>query len=108
MSNLVIVAIPAEDDPVWKVSSEKVPHMTILFLGEAAVTEQMAGFLLHAANTSLTRFGLDVDRRGTLGEDQADVLFFQDDWELPRLREFRAQLLKETSIRTAYDSAPQV
>lgn len=110
MSNLVIVAIPAEDDPVWKISSEKIPHMTILFLGNNANHPnkgKMLEFLLHAANTSLSRFGLDVDRRGTLGEDEADVLFFQDSWELPRLREFRSQLLRENNIRSAYDSAPQ-
>ena len=34
MSNLVIVAIPDENDRVWKVSSEKIPHMTLLFLGD--------------------------------------------------------------------------
>lgn len=108
-NKLVIVAIPAEDDPVWKISSEKVPHMTILFLGDGDNPERgkMAQFLLHAADTSLTRFGLDVERRGTLGEDEADVVFFNDSWELPRLREFRSQLLKESTIRTAYDSVEQ-
>lgn len=35
MANWAIVAIPEERDPVWKYSSEKVPHMTLLFLGEA-------------------------------------------------------------------------
>ena len=109
MSNLVVVAIPREDDPVWKISSEKVPHLTILFLGSANNPNRgkMAEFLEHAASTSLTRFGLDVDRRGELGEDQADVLFFQDNWELPRLRDFRAQLLKDQNIRTAFDSVEQ-
>ena len=34
MSNLVIVAIPDENDRVWKVSSEQVPHLTLLFLGD--------------------------------------------------------------------------
>lgn len=110
MSSLVIVAIPREDDPVWKISSEKKPHMTILFLGENGDNPKrgkMAEFLLHAANTSLTQFGLDVDRRGTLGDDEADVLFFQDNWEMPRLREFRHQLLQDNNIRSAFDSAEQ-
>lgn len=109
MGNLVIVAIPREDDPVWKISSEKVPHMTILFLGSGQNPKltQIGQFLTHAANTSLTRFGLDVDRRGELGVDKADVLFFQDNWEVPRLREFRSQLLKDDNIRTAYDSVAQ-
>ena len=34
-SNLVVVAIPSQDDSVWQVSSEKAPHLTILFLGDA-------------------------------------------------------------------------
>ena len=109
MSNLVIVALPREDDPVWKISSEKVPHMTILFLGSADNPDRakMAEFLEHAASTTLTRFYLDVDRRGKLGEDEADVVFFQDSWDLPRLEEFRSQLLKFDAIKTAYDSTPQ-
>jgi 2'-5' RNA ligase len=110
MSNLVIVAIPAADDPVWGISTEKVPHMTILFLGDNADHPEKAkilGFLEHAASLTLTRFGLEVDRRGTLGEDEADVIFFDDSWELPALRDFRSQLLKFNPIRTAYDSAPQ-
>ena len=110
MSNLVIVAIPAEDDPVWKVSTEKVPHMTILFLGENGQNpnrDKMAQFLLHAANLGLTRFGLDVDRRGELGVDKADVLFFDDQWEMPELKQFRHHLLQEPNIRKAYDSAEQ-
>jgi len=107
--NLVIVAIPREDDPIWQISSEKVPHLTILFLGEAssAPVSEITSFVQHASVLTLSRFGLDVDRRGTLGDDEADVLFFQDNWELPRLRDFRAQLLKNNSIKKAYDSAPQ-
>jgi 2'-5' RNA ligase len=93
--SLVIVAIPRKDDPIWKISSEKVPHMTILFLGDGDNPKrgQIAQFLEHAAKTSMTRFSLDVDRRGEIGEDQADVLFFKDRWDIPRVRDFRAQLL---------------
>src|SRR5436190_14755782 len=80
VSNLVIVAIPAEDDYVWKISSEKVPHMTILFLGDDATKvknfAQIANFVEHATEQTLYRQGLEVDHRGTLGADQADVLFF--------------------------------
>lgn len=107
--NLVVVALPREDDPIWQISSEKVPHLTILFLGpaDAAPVSDIVGFVNHAAGMMLSRFGLDVDRRGELGEDKADVLFFQDNWELPRLREFRDQLLKDNNIRKAYDSVEQ-
>lgn len=111
MPNLVIVAIPAEDDPVWRISSEKVPHMTILFLGpngDHPEKVKMGEFLAHAASLTLTRFGLDVDRRGELGEDKADVVFFDDSYgELDKLREFRSQLLKFHPIKKAYDSVEQ-
>lgn len=109
MANLVIVAIPEQDDYVWKISSEKVPHLTILFLGEATENphvSRISEFLEHAASTVLNRFWLDVDRRGTLGEDEADVLFF-DGWDLPELKHFRSQLLQNDDIRKAYESTKQ-
>lgn len=108
MNNLVIVAIPSEDDYVWKLSSEKVPHMTILFLGESeqANVPQIADFLEHAVSTSVERFGMEVDHRGTLGPDQADVLFFSTDYN-DWIVDFRSQLLKDTEILKAYSSVPQ-
>lgn len=110
MSNLVIVAIPEDGDPIWKISSEKVPHMTLLFLGDNGdhpELQTIVEFVQHAAGMSLTRFGLDVDRRGKLGEDDADVLFFEDNWELPKLRQFRHHLLANDAIRKAHDSVEQ-
>jgi len=111
MSNLVIVAIPDENDRVWKVSSEEIPHMTLLFLGEAdevANLQQIIEFTEHAANTTLRRFWLPVDRRAELGEDKADVLFFKKGrYDYKAIRDFRVQLLKDDNIRTAYDSSPQ-
>ena len=113
MSSLVIVAIPAEDDYVHKISSEKVPHMTLLFLGEDAMKiknlSKIISFVEHAANTSLLRFSLDVDRRGELGPEKADVLFFSKTvWSgLETVKEYRSNLLKEPNIRTAYDSTEQ-
>jgi 2'-5' RNA ligase len=107
-SNLVIVAIPSKDDYVWKISSEKVPHMTILFLGDAInpnVTK-IAEFLEHAVNTSVNRFGMEVKERGTLGVDQADVLFFETAWS-EWLLDFRAQLLRNDNIFKAYSSVEQ-
>ena len=110
MSNLVIVAIPSEDDYVWKISSEKKPHMTLLFLGDVAgkPVNKISDFLEHAVNIlEFGPFGLSVDYRGTLGADDADVLFFRNDWGLKRIAEFRDQLLKNNPIRDAYDSASQ-
>ena len=110
-SNLVIVAIPDENDPVWKISSEKVPHLTLLFLGEAnKVTnlDQIMLFVEHAADTSLKRFYLPVDSRGELGADKADVLFFRTNrYDFKAIRDFRSQLLQNSSIKTAYDATAQ-
>lgn len=112
MSNLVIVAIPSEDDYIHKISSEKVPHMTLLFLGEVSKVKnfkQILDFVKHAAEQSLWRFGLEVDRRGELGEEKADVLFFsKSKWSgYEIVRDYRSYLLKENNIRTAYDSTEQ-
>src|SRR4051812_45001131 len=110
-SNLVIAAIPDENDPVWQVSSEKIPHLTILFLGDTdkvSNLEQITLFVEHAADTSLKRFYLPVDRRGELGDDKADVLFFKKSrYDFKAINDFRNSLLQESNIKTAYDSAKQ-
>jgi len=111
MSNLVIVAIPDENDRVWKVSSEKIPHLTLLHLGdsdEVANLDQIVLFTEHAANTTLRRFYLPVDRRGELGDAKADVLFFKKGrYDYKAVRDFRVALLKDDNIRTAHDSVAQ-
>ncbi|HYQ97162.1 MAG TPA: hypothetical protein VEO92_02250, partial [Candidatus Nitrosocosmicus sp.] len=100
-----------ENDRVWKVSSEKVPHMTLLFLGDSnkvANLDSIMQFVGHAAERSLNRFYLPVDHRGELGADQADVLFFKKGrYDFKAVREFRSLLLKDPNIRTAYDGATQ-
>lgn len=112
MGNLCVVAIPSEDDYVWKISSEKVPHMTILYLGDVAEVQnfaKIASYIQHAAGTSLRRFGLEVDHRGVLGQDEADVLFFSwDKWSgIQDVTNFRNYLLQDGNIRTSYDSVEQ-
>jgi 2'-5' RNA ligase len=112
MANLVIAAIPAEDDYIHKISSDKIPHLTLLFLGETTKVKNFSsivGFVEHAASQSLTRFGLEVERRGELGVDQADVLFFsKTKWSgYEDVKNFRSYLLKDDNIRTAYDSTEQ-
>lgn len=104
---LTIVAIPREDDYVWKVSSEKVPHMTLLFLGEMNVDDlrlaHMTNFIEHAAS-QLSRFGMSVDYRGKLGDKDADVLFFEKSFSFKMLENFRTQLLADQDIYKAYHS----
>lgn len=110
-SNVAIVAIPEEDEYVWRISSEKKPHMTLLFLGDVNdpdALSQISQYVEHVASTTVRRFGMSVDRRGELGDEKADVLFFEKDWpSAKRLEEVRENLLKNDAIKTAYDSATQ-
>lgn len=103
---VVIVAIPQEDDYVWKVSSEKVPHMTLLYLGETEVTQHMSDYVEHASSL-MSRFGMSVERRGKLGNNEADVLFFDKNYSYKKMMNFRGQLLTDRDIYTAYHSAAQ-
>lgn len=108
MDEVVIVAIPAEDDPVWKVSSEKVPHLTLLYMkGPFGNEENTIRYIQHVVDISLCRFGLSVDRRGTLGADDADVLFFDKSYGGKELLAFRAFLLANEDILEAYQKADQ-
>ncbi len=103
-----IVAIPEEEDHVWKVSSEKIPHMTLQFLGEVnndADFQHIVDYIEHAAST-LHRFGMSVDRRGELGDNKADVLFF-DDFNKEWLNNFRANLLQDSVIAKYHANAEQ-
>lgn len=111
MASLVIVAIPEEDDYVHKISSEKIPHCTLLYLGDPTQNSnvsKMAEFLEHAASFSLERFWLEVDYRGKLGDQDADVLFFKKNrWNAKCIEDFRAALLKNDAIKAAYEGADQ-
>jgi 2'-5' RNA ligase len=108
-TSLVIVALPSENDPVQKVSSEKAAHMTLLYLGEPNFDQTridlISGFVEHAAST-LSPFMLDVERRGELGPDKADVLFFVKRYA-KRIATFRDQLLQNDLISQAYNSIEQ-
>lgn len=109
-NSTVIVAIPRADDHVWKISSEKVPHLTLLFLGDLSEDPRLGKvleYVEHAASTTLYRFGLSVDRRGLLGDNDADVLFFEKDYGTANLEEFRSNLLKDQTIAQAYHSVSQ-
>lgn len=111
----VIVAIPRDDDPVWKVSSEKIPHMTLLFLGDVirdidpeASPTRVVEYMQHVANTSLAPFDMSVDHRGPLGPKDADVLFFRksgDNVKIPRAA--RHFFLEDDLISKAYNSVEQ-
>lgn len=110
MKDLVIVAIPSNDDPVWRYSSEEVPHMTLLYLGEqpdGLDTARMEEFVEHVVNSSMNQFGMSVDSRGTLGDKDADVLFFNKDYCPKMLNSARSYFLADPNIKRAYDSTDQ-
>lgn len=106
---LIVVALPSEDDRVHKVSTEKEPHLTLLYLSKnefdpsqlALVTD----YVEHAASF-LSPFVLDVESRGELGDKKADVLFFSKRWT-EEIKQFRGKLLQHDLISTAYQSTEQ-
>lgn len=107
-SNLVIVAIPSQEDSVWQVSSEKAPHLTVLFLGDAMLNPNVAKIVEYTKEQAsrLEPFSLRVDHRGVLGADEADVLFFTK--EIPwQLIDFRETLKYNQEIQMAYNSVQQ-
>lgn len=109
MNSWAIVAVPESGDDAWKRSSEKIPHMTLLFLGEQddpELARNISQQLEHTIKTSLMAFTAQVDYRGVLGDKDADVLFFEKD-QLKQIEAFRNLLLQDTTIRQAYDSTEQ-
>lgn len=108
--SIVIVALPSVDEKVNKISSEKKAHLTLMYLGDSVPDmdiPDIVTFVQHAAR-HLDPFYLSVDYRGTLGDEEADVLFFEENfWELPRLKRFRHNLLLNDAIRRAHDGAEQ-
>lgn len=103
----VIVALPPVDDRVNKISSEKVAHLTMLYLGDVQLSAEAVLYVQHAC-AELSPFMFSVDHRGKLGPDEADVLFFEKNpWDMDRVAEFRHHLLLNDEIKMAYDAADQ-
>lgn len=110
MPKVTIVAIPSEEDYVWRLSSEKVPHLTLLFLGDVSDTDvdKIVEFVQHACRTSAHVFGLSVDHRGSLGPDNADVLFFEKtNWNIGDISRLRDYILANDTVQKAYHSTEQ-
>jgi ribosomal protein S18 acetylase RimI-like enzyme/2'-5' RNA ligase len=106
---LIIVALPREDETVRQYSSEKEPHLTLLYLGKANLTPtelaHITEYIGHAAS-QISSFGMEVERRGELGPNKADVLFFVKRWAKDIVK-FRGHLLQNEIINRAYLSADQ-
>lgn len=105
-NNLTIVAIPAEYSYAYKVSSEKVPHLTILHIDGSRDVKHIIDYVRHTVETSLTKFWLHIDRRGTLGKDDADVLFF-DKEHAQLITKVRHYMLANERVKSAYDRIEQ-
>jgi len=84
--------------------------MTLLFLGENLSEQELIDiveFTRHASST-LSPFSFSVDRRGLLGKDDADVLFFgKSSYDMPRIAQYRDYLLKNDAINKGYLSSEQ-
>jgi 2'-5' RNA ligase len=107
-TSYVIVAIPSKDDYVWKISSEKIPHLTLLYL-DANINDigRVEGYIQHVIDTTLTKFMLEVEDRGVLGAQSADVVFFDKNYCVKKLSEFRRHLLTNNELFKAYESVEQ-
>jgi 2'-5' RNA ligase superfamily protein len=107
MGSYVIVALPAKGDPVYKVSSEPIPHMTLLYVdGSLENKDRVLEYIEHVCKTSLSVFGLSSSRRGKLGPKEADVLFM-DRWGIDKLEQVRGYFLKNPDLQIAYNKAEQ-
>lgn len=107
VNSYAIVAIPKKDDYVWNISSEKIPHLTMLYLGnQLNNVDSVKEFVQHVVDASLCEFYLDVDRRGVLGDNLADVLFLHG-YDLKILKNIRSFLLQDPNIAKSYWSVKQ-
>lgn len=106
-SPYTIVAIPRQDDYAWRVSSEKVPHVTLLVLNDQQnKLVEITNYVQHVVDTCLEKFGLSVKSRGMLGPKEADVLFF-DEYSVKQLEQVRTYMLEDQNIFMAYQNVDQ-
>lgn len=106
---LVIVALAAEDDVVQQYSSDKAPHMTLLYLGDPKFSPvelaNVTDYIEHAAS-QISCFGMEVESRGELGAQKADVLFFVKRYA-KQIEQFRGNLRQNELINRAFLSVDQ-
>ena len=101
-----IALLPRKTDRVLDVSSEDPPHMTLFYFGEAASLSVKAHqYIAHAVGSTVGPILFEVDRRGTLGEDNADVLFLKEIGT--RITDLRHYLLSNRDIRDVWESVEQ-
>ncbi len=102
----VIVAVPADDDPVWQASSERVPHLTLVWLGVQDFTDetwQAITDAVHVVAGDSPPYTLPVTGREDLGDDKADVAML-DPGPMAAVRDI---LLERPAVRAAHDAVQQ-
>ena len=106
-TSTVIVALPAEDDPVTGVSSEESgAHCTLLFLGDSSafdVAPILAEVKAYTENFTGGPVTDKVGGRGTLGQDEADVVLL----DAENLAELRGAILASEAVRAVHDGVEQ-
>lgn len=104
----LITLLPEGSDPVNDASSEDEAHLTFIWLGDTTEAEwdfeaMDAAVQGYAAGAS-GAITVPVRERGTLGDEDADVLFLEP---TESLLAFRDGLLENETVRGAYDAAEQ-
>ncbi|WP_299957479.1 2'-5' RNA ligase family protein [uncultured Modestobacter sp.] len=104
-TSAVIVALPADDDPVHQLADDA--HVTLLFLGEATnlTPDEVADVdgLLKLTAENLASFDVGVSGSGVLGEDQQPVLLVQSE----ALTYLRDLLAAEPAVTPVTDRVEQ-
>ena len=103
----VIVAIPAEEDPIHGVSSEAPAHMTLIWMGNDVDLSPEQAQALDAALAGIAAdtpaLTLTATSRAELGDEGADVLMLEPDG----MAAVREALLADETIRSLHDAVEQ-
>lgn len=101
-----IVAIPSVGDRIWDISSEKIPHLTIMTFGETVEDPKHIIEYVQHATSKLSVFAALTTDRQKLGKNNADVVMLDVKDGAP-IREFRRHLLQNDMIYREYHSVEQ-
>jgi hypothetical protein len=105
-NTVVVVAVPAVDDPIWDASSEKAPHLTVLYFGDAVAAADI-GYLKGVVGdlaAMMQPFDAAVLKRDTLGDDNADVLMVDPG---KQMLDVRSQMLADHTVKVMFDAVDQ-
>lgn len=108
MDKSVIIALTFDQrDEIHLASSEKIPHCTMIYMTSPSSPEEAQAVSEHVAEVARINQPLyiNVTGRGTLGPDEADVLFL--DRKNESLQELRYHLLSDPTIRRLRDGVAQ-